>query len=67
MDPLFEAVEEATEEAIINSITRAKTTVGHRGNVAHGINYTSLKTALEKFNQQISYGEDIDTQDPLGS
>ncbi|WP_202839703.1 P1 family peptidase [Luteimonas saliphila] len=33
MSPLFDAVVEATEEAIINSLFRATTTRGHRGNV----------------------------------
>ena len=33
MTPLFEAVAEATEEAIVNSMFRAETTSGHRGTV----------------------------------
>ncbi len=33
MSPLFEAVAEATEEAIVNSLFRAVTTTGHRGTV----------------------------------
>ena len=33
MTPLFEAVAEATEEAIVNSMFRATTTAGHRGTV----------------------------------
>lgn len=33
MTPLFEAVAEATEEAIINSMFRARTMAGHRGTV----------------------------------
>jgi D-aminopeptidase len=33
MSPLFEAVVEATEEAIYNSLFRAVTVTGHRGTV----------------------------------
>ncbi|TWT22723.1 P1 family peptidase [Luteimonas marina] len=33
MTPLFDAVAEATEEAIVNSLFRAETTSGHRGTV----------------------------------
>ena len=33
MSPLFEAVAEATEEAIVNSLFRAGTMAGHRGTV----------------------------------
>ena len=33
MSPLFQAVAEATEEAILNSLFRATTTVGHRGTI----------------------------------
>lgn len=33
MSPLFQAVTEATEEAVINSMFAAQTTVGHRGTI----------------------------------
>jgi len=33
MTPLFQAVAEATEEAIYNSLFRAQTTTGHRGTI----------------------------------
>ena len=33
MTPLFQAVAEATEEAILNSLFRATTTTGHRGTI----------------------------------
>jgi D-aminopeptidase len=37
LDPLFDAAAEATEEAIVNSLTMAETTTGFRGNRAHAI------------------------------
>ncbi len=37
LDPLFDAAAEATEEAIVNSLTMAETTSGFRGNRVHGI------------------------------
>jgi D-aminopeptidase len=37
LDPLFDAAAEATEEAIVNSLTMAATTTGFRGNRVHGI------------------------------
>jgi D-aminopeptidase len=37
MSPLFLAVEEATEEAILNSLFMAETTVGRDGHVAEAL------------------------------
>jgi D-aminopeptidase len=37
MDPLFAAVQEAVEEAILNSLFMAGTTVGYRGRVRHEV------------------------------
>jgi len=37
IDPLYRAVEEATEEAILNSIFMANTMDGHSGNVAYAL------------------------------
>jgi D-aminopeptidase len=37
LDPLFDAAAEATEEAIVNSLTMAETTTGFRGNRVYGI------------------------------
>lgn len=36
INPLFRAVADATEEAVLNAIFMAQTTVGRDGNVAHG-------------------------------
>lgn len=37
MDGLFHAVADATEEAILNALCAAETTVGHRGRTAHAL------------------------------
>jgi len=37
LDPFFDAAAEATEEAIVNSLTMAETTSGFRGNRVYGI------------------------------
>jgi len=47
LDPLFDAAAEATEEAIVNSLTMAETTTGFRGNRVHGIPLDRLLEALK--------------------
>jgi D-aminopeptidase len=37
LDPMFAAVVEATEEAVLNSLLQAPTVVGRSGNVSHGL------------------------------
>jgi D-aminopeptidase len=37
LDPLFAAVQEAVEEALLNALFMAETTVGYRGRVAHAV------------------------------
>ncbi len=48
LTPLFRGVVEATEEAIINSILRAETTVGRDGNTRHSIPVSELGNILAK-------------------
>ncbi|MCH7745422.1 MAG: P1 family peptidase [Chloroflexi bacterium] len=48
LTPLFRGVVEATEEAIINSILRAETTVGRDGNTRHAIPVNELGNILAK-------------------
>jgi len=48
MSPLFQAVVEATEEAIYNSILRATTVVGHRG-TADAIDIEAVREVLERY------------------
>lgn len=49
LDPIFEAAQDATEEAILNALTMATTTVGRDGNTAHAIPLDRLVTALKKY------------------
>jgi len=37
LDPLFEAVVDASEEAVLNSLFGASTTIGRAGNTSHGL------------------------------
>ncbi len=49
LDPIFEAVQEATEEAILNALTMATTTVGRDGNTAHAIPLDRLTAILKRY------------------
>lgn len=49
MDPLFEAVEEATEEAILNALTMATTTIGRDDYTAHAIPLDALVSILRRY------------------
>jgi D-aminopeptidase len=49
LDPIFEAAQEATEEAILNALTMATTTVGRDGNTAHALPLDRLVTILKKY------------------
>lgn len=46
--PLFDAVVEATEEAILNALCAAETMTGHNGTVAHELPVDRLLAALER-------------------
>lgn len=46
LDPLFAAVLEATEEALLNSLFMARTTVGVRGRVKHAVAHEELLSLL---------------------
>jgi D-aminopeptidase len=48
LDPLYDAVIEATEEAIINVLLAADTLVGRDGVVAHGLDPELLLEALDR-------------------
>lgn len=48
LDPIFEAAQDATEEAILNALTMATTTVGRDGNTAHAIPLDRLVAILKK-------------------
>jgi D-aminopeptidase len=49
LDPIFEAVQEATEEAILNALTMATTTVGRDGNTAHAIPLDRLVAIVKEY------------------
>jgi D-aminopeptidase len=46
IDHYFDAVVEATEEAIVNVLVAAQTTTGHRGVTAHALPHDRLRAAL---------------------
>jgi D-aminopeptidase len=49
LTPLFDAVVEATEEAIVNALLAAGTMTGAGGRVAHGLDGTVLLEAVRRF------------------
>ncbi len=46
MSPLFEACAEATEEAILNALCMATTTVGIEGRTVHALPLEQVREAL---------------------
>jgi D-aminopeptidase len=53
MDPLFEAVVQATEEAILNAMITATTTVGINGNTAYALPHDRLQELLRQHNRLV--------------
>jgi len=51
MDPLFEAVIQATEEAILNSLVAAETMTGINGHTAYALPIDRLKEVMRKYNR----------------
>jgi D-aminopeptidase len=51
LNVLFQAVEEATEEAVLNALTTAPAIVGRDGNVAEGLPLEKTKEILRRYNQ----------------
>jgi D-aminopeptidase len=49
MDPLFEAVVEATEEAVLNALTKAETMTGINGNTVYALPYDRLTALMQKY------------------
>ncbi|HBL16363.1 MAG TPA: aminopeptidase [Elusimicrobia bacterium] len=52
LNPLFEAVQEATEEAILNALTAARTTEGRDGNTAYALPLDRLSAAVSKYGRK---------------
>jgi D-aminopeptidase len=51
LTPLFEAVAEATEEAIVNALCAATTMTGAEGRVAHAIPLDRLRAVLRRYHR----------------
>lgn len=51
MNALYQATIEATEEAILNSMTTAVTTSGRNGNTIHAIPLDRLQAVMKKYNR----------------
>jgi len=54
VDPLFQGVVEATEEAVLNAICAGVTMLGVRGNVVHGLPYDRLARAFEEHGRRLT-------------
>lgn len=48
LDPIFDAAQEAVEEAILNALTAAETTVGRDGNTAYALPLDRLVESVKK-------------------
>lgn len=51
MDPFFEAVTQATEEAILNAMVAAETMEGNHGNKVFSIPHEQIREILKKYNR----------------
>lgn len=60
MDIFYQGVIEATEEAVINAMTMAVTTVGRNGNIVHAIPLDRLRVLMKKYNRY-TQNEEIPT------
>ena len=49
INPIFRAVVEATDEAVINALTRAETMTGIDGNTVHALPYDRLRAVMTKY------------------
>jgi D-aminopeptidase len=49
IDPLFYAVIEATEEAIVNAMVAAETMTGRGGAVAHRLDHDRLREIMARY------------------
>jgi L-aminopeptidase/D-esterase-like protein len=52
LNPLFQAVVEATEESVLNALTKAETMTGINGNRVHALPYDRLAAALAKYGRR---------------
>jgi L-aminopeptidase/D-esterase-like protein len=49
INPIFRAVVEATEESVINALTKAETMTGINGNTVHALPYDRLAAVMAKY------------------
>lgn len=49
LDPFFEAVPEAVEEAILNALTAAETMHGYKGRIAHALPLDEVQRVMAKY------------------
>ncbi len=61
MDVFYQGVIEATEEAVINALTMAVTTVGRNGNTVHAIPFDRLRALMKKYNRFYTGQENINS------
>ena len=52
VDPLFYAVIEATEEAIVNALVSAETTTGRNGATAHALDHAALSEVISRYERR---------------
>ena len=52
LNPLFQAVVEATEESVLNALMKAETMTGINGNRVHALPYDRLKAAMAKYGRR---------------
>ena len=51
VEPIFRAVVEATEEAVLNAVMKAETMTGINGNTVHALPHDRLRDVLKKYNR----------------
>jgi D-aminopeptidase len=52
LNPLFQAVVEATEESVLNALTKAETMTGINGNRVHALPYERLAAVMAKYGRR---------------
>lgn len=53
INPIFRAVVEATEESVINAMTKAETMTGINGNTVHALPYDRLAAVMAKYGRPL--------------
>ncbi len=53
INPLFEGTAEAVEEAVLNALTAAETTVGYKGHTAYALPLDDLVKVMRQYNRRL--------------